>query len=380
MKNAQATDAVVVGAGLLGAATAYQLARRGRSVALVDRADAGRATAAGAGILAPQTSATLSDEMLQLFLSALRHYVELQADLAADGFPDTGYAASEVLVVATADDDQDRFARVREVLLGRHPEVVTEVSPDFAKGRFPALAEVTGALLASGCARVDGRRLTAALRAAGRSRGVVELEADVIRIEPGPTGARVHLHDGTALAGTDVVVATGAWSAELAGALGVALPVEPQRGQIVHLHAAGAVNADWPIVEGLRGHYILPWPSGRVVCGATRETGSGLDPSLTLAGCEEVLREANRLAPGLAQARIVEWRVGLRPLSTTGRPLVGGLPGVEHVHVATGHGANGLLLGPYSGMLLAESLATGRPPAELALLAVQKPSTSPPGT
>ena len=131
-----------------------------------------------------------------------------------------------------------------------------------------------------------------------------------------------------------------------------------------------AYGIDEESVEGLRGHYILPWPSGRVVCGATRETGSGLDPSLTLAGCEEVLREAHRLAPGLAQARIVEWRVGLRPLSTRGRPMVGALPGVEHVHVATGHGASGLLLGPYCGLLLAESLATGRPPAELALLAL----------
>ena len=364
------TDAVIVGGGLLGAATAYQLARLGRSVALVDRADSGRASAAGAGILAPQTSATLNDDLLELSQFALRHYAELQRDLAADGFPDLGYAAAEVLVVATAEDDQDRFAEVREVLLRRHPGVVADISPADARARFPALADVTGALLATGCARVDGRLLTAALRAAGRARGVAEFEADAVRIEPGRSGMRVQLHTGVTVAAADVVVAAGAWSAEVVARLGVTLPLEAQRGQIVHLHAPAALNADWPIVEGLRGHYILPWPSGRVVCGATRETGSGLDPSLTLAGCEEVLREAHRLAPGLAQARIVEWRVGLRPLSTRGRPMVGALPGVEHVHVATGHGPSGLLLGPYCGLLLAESLATGRPPAELALLAL----------
>jgi D-amino-acid dehydrogenase len=369
LESAESTDAVVIGGGLLGAATAYQLARRGRSVALVDRADAGRATAAGAGILAPQTSASLSGDLLQLSLSALRHYLELQADLAADGFAGTGYAASEVLVVAAADDDQDRFARLREGLLGRHSELVAEISSSEAQSRFPALADVTGALLARGCARVDGRLLTAALRGAGRARGVVELDADVVRVEPGPASVRVQLQTGATLVAADVVVAAGAWSSELVAGLGISLPVEAQRGQIVHLHASAAVNGAWPIVEGLRGHYILPWPSGRVVCGATRETGSGFDPSLTLAGCEEVLREAHRLAPGLAQARIVEWRVGLRPLSTTGRPLMGALPGLDHVHVATGHGPNGLLLGPYCGMLLAESLATGRPPADLAMLA-----------
>ena len=368
MEIADSSDVVVVGGGLVGAATAYQLARRGRSVALVDRADAGRATAAGAGILAPQTSATLTGDLLALSIAALRHYSELQADLAADGFPDTGYAQSDVLVVATADDDTKRFARLREHLLDRHPVLVADISPSAAKERFPAFAKVTGALLASACARVDGRLLVAAIRAAGRARGVVELEGDAVRIESGRTGALVQLQNGTELPAGDVVVAAGAWSAELVAGLGVALPVEAQRGQIVHLHSAAAVDAGWPIVEGLRGHYILPWPSGRVVCGATRETGSGLDPSLTLAGCEEVLREARRLAPGLGPARILEWRVGLRPLSTTGRPLVGALPGLAHVHVATGHGPNGLLLGPYCGMLLAESLASGRPPAELALL------------
>jgi D-amino-acid dehydrogenase len=368
LESAESTDAVVIGGGLLGAATAYELARSGRSVALVDRADAGRATAAGAGILSPQTSTSLGDDLLELSLAALRHYLDLQKDLAADGFTDTGYAASEVLVVATAGDDRQRFARVREVLLARHPAVIADISPVDAMARFPALAKVTGALLASGCARVDGRLLTAALRAAGRGRGVVEVEANALRIEVGRVGAQVHLHNGTVLAGADVVIAAGAWSAELAVPLGFALPVEAQRGQIVHLHAPAAVDAEWPIVEGLRGHYILPWPSGRVVCGATRETGSGLDPTLTLAGCEEVLREAHRLAPGLAEARIVEWRVGLRPLSTTGRPLVGPVPGLEHVHIATGHGPNGLLLGPYCGMLLAKSLATGRPQAELAPL------------
>jgi D-amino-acid dehydrogenase len=370
LETAEPTDAVVIGGGLLGAATAYQLARRGRSVALVDRADAGRATAAGAGILAPQTSASLSGDLLNLSLSALRHYEELQASLAEDGFADTGYAPADVLVVATAEDDQERFARNREVLLDRHAAVVEDVSPAAARDRFPPLAEVTGALLARGCARVDGRMLTAALRAAGRTLGVIERDADARRIEPGKTGVRVLLHNGTELSAAEAVVAAGAWSPELVGELGVALPVEAQRGQIVHLHAAAAVDASWPIVEGLRGHYILPWPTGRVVCGATRETGSGLDPVLTLAGCEEVLREAHRLAPGLAQARIVEWRVGLRPLSTTGRPLVGALPGLPHVHVATGHGPNGLLLGPYCATLLAESLATGRRPAELALLSL----------
>jgi D-amino-acid dehydrogenase len=122
---------------------------------------------------------------------------------------------------------------------------------------------------------------------------------------------------------------------------------------------SGAETTAWTIVIGFRDHYMVPWPEGRVAVGATRETGSGFDPRPTAAGVREVLAEALRVAPGLADAEILEIRVGLRPLSTDGLPVLGAVPGIEGVYLATGHGPTGLQLGPYSGKVLA-ALMLGR--------------------
>jgi D-amino-acid dehydrogenase len=110
---------------------------------------------------------------------------------------------------------------------------------------------------------------------------------------------------------------------------------------------------------------MVPWPGGRVAVGATRETGSGFDPRLTAAGVREVLSEALRLAPGLAQWEILEMRVGLRPLSVDGLPVLGPVPRIEGVFLATGHGPSGLHLGPYSGTLVADLMLGRRPEMDL---------------
>src|SRR5262249_30516340 len=105
---------------------------------------------------------------------------------------------------------------------------------------------------------------------------------------------------------------------------------------------------------------LVPWPDARVAAGATRETGSGFDPRVTAAGVREVLQEALRVAPGLADWDLHEMRVGLRPLSRDGLPILGAVPGTEGAYLITGHGASGLQLGPYSGKVVAD-LMLGRP-------------------
>ena len=162
-----------------------------------------------------------------------------------------------------------------------------------------------------------------------------------------------------------MVIAGGAWSAAFAEQLGVSIPIEPQRGQILHLRPPHAETEGWPIVSAFRDHYMVAWPDQRVVAGATRETGSGFATGPTAGGVRETLDEALRVAPGLAPAEIVEIRVGLRPLCADGLPVIGPIPGIAGVHLATGHGANGLQAGPYSGKLVAEVITEERPPADL---------------
>ena len=163
-----------------------------------------------------------------------------------------------------------------------------------------------------------------------------------------------------------VVVAAGAWSQALCTPLGLRIPVEPQRGQICHLRLAGIDTSRWPVIGAFRDHYMVCWPEGHVVVGATRETGAGFRPQTTVRGILEVLGEALRVAPGLREASLAEVRVGLRPASPDGRPLLGPAPGVERLLLATGHGPSGLLLGPLSGRLIAEIVTTGAASVDLA--------------
>jgi D-amino-acid dehydrogenase len=151
-------------------------------------------------------------------------------------------------------------------------------------------------------------------------------------------------------------VAGGAWSAAMGEWLGCPLPVGPTKGQIVHL-GVEADTGSWPIVQPLLTHYLVPWPGGRVACGGTFEAAAGYSVEVTAAGLHELLRECLTVAPGLGDARYIETRVGLRPTSADDRALVGPVPGWTNAWVATGHGANGLLQGPYSARVLAHALA-----------------------
>ena len=109
-------------------------------------------------------------------------------------------------------------------------------------------------------------------------------------------------------------------------------------------------------MQPILNFYLVPWPGGRVACGGTFEADAGFDTRPTAGGVRDLLRECVAIAPGLAGATFAEVRVGLRPTSADDRPLLGPLPGFTNVHVCTGHGANGLLLGPYSAALVAAGI------------------------
>ena len=113
-----------------------------------------------------------------------------------------------------------------------------------------------------------------------------------------------------------VVVAAGAWAPALLAPVGVPLAVEPQRGQITHLHLDGVDTAAWPVVLPPGSHYLIAFEGGRVVAGATRERGAGFDHRVTAAGQAEVLNQALAVAPGLAGA---PWTLALL---STARPMM----------------------------------------------------------
>jgi glycine/D-amino acid oxidase-like deaminating enzyme len=348
-------DAAVIGGGLVGTATAYELGRAGLRTVLIDRGDVGRATDAGAGILSPETAKRDDAAWLALVQAAGAHYDTLVPELGDD----TGWARCGILQLATRDTDVPPWKWVAERATGG-----SEISPDEARAMVPVLGSVVRALYHPGAARVDGRLLCAALRRAALEHyGIEARSGSVHDIE---VGASTRLAvDGADVRTQVVVIAGGAWTAELSSALGVKLPVGPLRGQIMHLDVDDHDTGAWPIVQPVYGHYMVPWDGGRVAIGATVEE-AGFAPEVTAGGVYEILREGLRVLPGLASARVRDVRVGLRPASIDDLPILGPLPGTSNVLVATGHGANGLLLGPVSGVLIADVVVGRTPLVDLA--------------
>lgn len=384
------TDVVVVGGGIVGTAAAFHLAERGVDTVLVDAEAEGRATDAGAGIISPSTSSRREDEDWFAFgVAAAAHYDTLVRKLETQGIDDHGYRETDLLSVAVDAEEVPAFEADLERIERReaesrvpNDEAVEELSPAAARKAFPPLADVERAMRFSGAARVDGKQFTAALSRAARHTGLTTLAGTVeeVLVEEGAVSGVVvdggdvsgqHQHtagEDERIDANRVVVAGGAWSSGFGDDFGVELPVYPIRGQILHLDATGTAatpeggSAEWPIVGGYRENYIVPWGDGRIVVGATREEGTGFDPRVTASGIDHVSDAAMRMAPGLADATFEEIRVGLRPGSPDGLPIVGEVPGVQGAFVATGHGPTGLMLGPFSGKVVAD-LACGEEPA-----------------
>lgn len=358
---------VILGGGVVGASAAFHLAGEGVEVTLIDRHDTGHATAAGAGIIAPGTSMRDLPAFYPLAADAVRAYPALIETLGELEAGATGYEVVGKLFVATTEEEYARLDEMRELFERRQREgmpnlgALRHLDVREARERFPPIGDIAGAILVPNAARVDGDFLRQALVNAATRNGAHVLDGDVRLVSASDTSAQIDVA-GERLTVDRVIVATGSWTNAVLKPLGVTVPVNPQKGQIMHLAMEGADTSRWPIIGGFGSQYILSFGPNRVVCGATRETGSGFDHRVTAGGLHSVTGEALRVAPGLADGTLLETRVGLRPLSDDGLPFIDRIPGHEAVVLSVGHGPSGLQLGPWSGRLAAE-LSIGRAPS-----------------
>jgi D-amino-acid dehydrogenase len=348
---------VIIGAGVVGASAALHLAGSGAEVTVVDARLDGRATAAGAGIICPWASGVEDESFYRLYAGGGEYYPELVALLAAAGETQLGYRRAGAMLVSGDLQELDWIERMVRRRRASAAGIVTRVSSNEAQRLFPPLRDGFGGVHVAGGARVDGRLLAAALLRAAGSRGASIVQGRAVLVVE--TGRVVAVDVGDERIPADrVIVAAGAWANDVLRPFGLGGAVEPQRGQIVHLRLEHAETEDWPVILPPGSHYLVPFDGGRIVVGATRETGSGYDYRVTASGQAEVLSEALGIAPGLGGATMIETRVGFRPVSTGGRPLLGWVRGVEGLAVGNGLGASGLTIGPFAGRLLAD-LVTG---------------------
>ncbi|WP_273129296.1 NAD(P)/FAD-dependent oxidoreductase [Metabacillus sp. HB246100] len=347
---------IVIGAGIVGASTAYHLAKQGADVTVVDRKDKGQATDAAAGIICPWISQRRNKAWYQLVKNGARYYPELVDQLTADGEENTGYRKVGAISLHKDVEKLEKMAERAKKRREDAPEIgeIKILSPDETRTLFPPLDEEFGAVFVSGGARVDGRALREALLNGAKKHGAKLTEDNALALiqhKQKVTGVKL---SGSEYHADTVVITGGAWSKELLKPLGIDFKVTPQKAQIVHLEMVETETTNWPVVMPPTNQYILAFENGRVVVGATHEDEAGFDSRVTAGGINEILEKALQIAPGLKDATMLETRVGFRPFTPGFLPIIGPIPGYEGLLVANGLGASGLTGGPYLGMELAK--------------------------
>jgi glycine oxidase len=351
---------VVVGGGVIGLSVAWRAARRGLSVSVVDPEPGRGATGVAAGMLAPVTEVHYGEEaLLALNLDSARRYPAFVAELEAVSGTDTGYRASGTVAVARDADDlaalEELVGYQRSLGLGverLRSRELRQLEPGLAPG-------VRGGAVVAGDHQVDPRRLVGALLGACHRLGVALRREPARRVD----GGSVTVAGGGVERGDAVVLAAGAWSGGIEGLPPeVRAAVRPVKGQIVRLRGRGAP----PITRNVRGAdaYLVPRGDGEVVVGATVEE-RGFDTTVTGGAVHELLRAAIELVPEVAELALVETAAGLRPGTPDNGPLLGAST-IDGLVAATGHYRNGILLAPVTADAVAEMLATGEAPSEIA--------------
>jgi D-amino-acid dehydrogenase len=350
---------VVIGAGIVGSSTAYHLVKKGVEVVLIDKFHKGQATAAGAGIVCPWITRVENPEWYTLAREGAIYYPTLVSSLQEDGESNLSYSQVGAFAVSNNEEELQTIEQKARARKAETPAVgeVSRLSPEQARKLFPPLNESLSAVHVTGAARVDGRLLRDALQKAAEKHGAVRLSgnATLELVNDKVIGVNIN---GELVTADSVIFTSGAWTAELLSPLGIEVPIKPQRGQIAHLILPNEDTSKWPVVLPQGSHYIVAFDDSRVVVGATRETDSGFDYRLTAAGVKEVLDEAIAVAPGLADSTLQEVRIGFRPMGPDILPLIGSIPTIDGVIIATGLGASGLTMGPYVGCIAA-NLALG---------------------
>ena len=360
-------DVLIVGGGVIGLALARELAGRSVRVTLLERGEpAQEASWAAAGLLAPQSEAGGPGPFFDLALASRDQYPDWTRVLEEETTLSTGYRRTGLLRCAFDAREENAleaffWQRERGLQIERW-----EAAALAARFGGALASEVRSAVFFPDEGVIDPRKLTRALAASVRSRGVdlrARTAARRFWIENGRC-LGVETEDGRIGAGA-VVDTAGAW-AGFDRDLPFAVPVEPVRGQMIELDLGAA--APEPVLHS-EAAYLAPQGSGRLLVGSTIEH-AGFAREVTAGALGRLLDGAEKLWPAVRGGKFVTAWAGLRPGTPDGLPILGASP-VRGLFFAAGHYRNGILLAPITARRLADLLG-GDPCADLASFGVER--------
>lgn len=347
-------DVIVVGGGVVGAACAHALAHRGVAVTILEPGpEAGAATPAAAGMLAPFAETRPDDPMLALAVRARDLYAELVPPLEEATGREVGFRTEGIAQLALGEHEVEALKDA--VTWQRQAGFPVEwLSVEEVRGLLPGVGPtILGAALAPEDGGLDPAALRLALLECAQRQDhgatlVAEPAEQILfdgeRVSAVRTPSRTFSSDA-------VVVAAGCWSGRIRG-LPRSIPVEPVRGQILCL---AWPDGEPPAIVYAGSGYVME-RGGEAIAGSTMER-VGFDASTTPDGIIRIRETATRIYPALADAEPRRTWAGLRPVTPDSRPIIGLDPRVPNLWYATGHGRNGILLAAMTGQLIAQQYA-----------------------
>ena len=407
---------VVLGAGVVGVASAWYLARTGHEVTLVDRhAEPGRETSfanggqVAAGHAEPWASPAVLSKVLRwlgredaplLFRPradreqwrwALRFALEcLPGRFARNSRQLAGLArysrdclgalreetgieyhrvARGILHFCTEHAEFEALAKHAQAMrpLGIEREIKSAAEcHDLEPALRASQARVVGGVYSPRDESGDAHAFTVGLAQLAAQKGVRFLRDSTVQAleVAGERVSAVRTSDGERLQADAFVVALGSYSARLLAPLGIAIPVYPLKGYSVTLTLPDELAAHAPTVSLTdEAHKLVISRFGaRLRCAGTAEL-TGYDTGINKPRCEAIVRRLRELFPGLARAGAGEFWAGLRPATPSNVPVIGRTR-FGNLYLNTGHGTLGWTLAAGSGRALADLIAGRNPDVE----------------
>lgn len=352
-------NTIIIGGGIIGLSLGWQLARKGKQVAILERSKAGgSASYAAAGMLAPQAEMGFEDiELFNLCRTSLNMFDRFVKELYEDSDIKVEVERTGCILPGFDRDDTERLRRLFDFRLNIGLPVEWLTGSE-AREIEPFLSpKCTGAIWIEDDAQINNRRLIEALKIAFAKYGgelYEEHPADSINVDGNSVwGVNIHGYDMEA---STVVIAAGAWSKQIKGIPdNLKPPVRPVKGQIINLK----LNDTCKLSKVVRAPdvYLLPKSDGRLIVGASNEE-MGFDTQPTAGEIFRLLERGWEAVPSIYDLPIESIEAGLRPGSRDHQPIIGDSE-LKGLFYATGHYRNGILLTPVTAFELSEWIVTG---------------------
>ena len=352
------TEIAIVGGGAIGCATAYYLAREGADVTLIESAAiAGAASGFAMGLLSPLSGAGIPGPLEELSREGFFMHRDLAGELRETTGVDYHAEPRDSIYLASTEQEAQALAA-----LARYSQSIDGVTCQWVDTRGILELEprvspgVHGGLLVRGTWILEAYDYTMALAQAAELSGVKITYGKVRGLKRLLSGYQVQM-DAEAIEAKKVVLAMGPWMGLAQRWLGIPIPINPLKGQILRIDLPGGPMRC--TIHDENGNYAGSKPDGLVWIGTTEEQ-VGFDDEPTQEARQRILRDVATFLPAVKEAAVVKQTACLRPVSTDGLPIIGEAPGWRGVYLSTGAGRKGIILSPSMGLATAEMVMKGQ--------------------